>query len=125
MKTEAWRVVCEDGTIRSVIVEDRGGADEGRYQYTVSGVYLVDRSPRLAVGRWCAMESHALPVVEIVAPGALTAAERVDAERERCATVCRDIARAYLNDINGAGFPRHSGAYSVADGCANAIRSGE
>lgn len=48
----------------------------------------------------------------------------VAAERARCAKVCRDIARAYLDDINGAGFPRHSGAYSVADGCANAIDRG-
>jgi len=121
---ETWRVVGDAGEVHeaSVIRED-DGVWCAKFTAEPSWPNGFGFNARTALLRACAIA--AVGAVEIVAPGAMTAAEKVDAERERCATVCRDIARAYLNDINGAEFPRHSGAYSVADGCANAIRSGE
>ena len=78
MNGKTWRVMGEDGT-RDVVVEYRGYVGDGRSQYAVSGVYIVDVSERMAVTRWCAMEAHALPVREILAPGELSAEERVAA----------------------------------------------
>lgn len=76
MNGKTWRVMGEDGT-RDVVVEYRGYVGDGRSQYAVSGVYIVDVSERMAVTRWCAMEAHALPVREILAPGELSAEEQV------------------------------------------------
>jgi hypothetical protein len=120
----AWRVVCEDGSVHSPVIAEAKGDPRG--------FFALSNEPDDGHSGWGETERLAVidlarkmrwSVAEIVAPATMTSEERVTSETKRCAAACRDIARAYLNDINGAGFPRHSGAYSVADGCANAIEA--
>lgn len=110
-ETETWRVLDEKGEVHyPVVVEAKG---EPRSFFALSNEPDDDHSgwgeiPRLAVidlarkMRW--------PVREILAPGELSAEERVAAETKRCAAVCRSLAAAVP--------PRWRGA---ADECADAI----
>lgn len=68
-------------------------------------------TPRAAVLSLCARVGW--EAREILAPGELSAEERVAAERARCAAVCREVA---------AGYDGHAGA--VARQCAEAIERG-
>ena len=75
-------------------------------------------SARAAVLAACG--SAFVAAVEILAPGELSAEERVAAERARCAAVCREVAAATRAD---GGNP-YDGRAEVADECAEAIERG-
>ena len=75
-------------------------------------------TPRAAVLSLC--DAVGWEVVEILAPGELSAEEHVAAERARCAAVCREVATATRAD---GGNP-YDGRAEVADECAEAIERG-
>jgi len=109
---ETWRVVDARGGVREVPVREEGdallvGAGPG------PRVWPLYSDPRLAV------QSLALsmrwPAREILAPGELTAEERVAAERARCAAVCRAGAAKHWA-IDSSGY---------AAECADTIGRGE
>jgi len=112
MTTETWRVACEGGEVRDVRV-----TKVHRQWEAVPAVLAGDAwqastaSARRAVVILAATEMW--PVREILAPGELSAEERVAAERARCLAVCREVA---------AGYDGHAGA--VARQCAEAIERG-
>jgi hypothetical protein len=89
MRTEMWRVVDGHGGVREVPVRVKGaqmlvGAGPG------PRAWAATVSPRLAVANLAV--SMGWPVREILAPGELSAEERVAAERARCAAVCREVS---------------------------------
>lgn len=111
MTRETWRVVVEGGRAREVSTMQRSAHFVGDTSY--NGGY--GPSARAAVLAACG--SAFVAAVEILAPGELSAEERVAAERARCAAVCREVAVAYTE----AEYPyRAAGALE----CAEAIERG-
>ena len=119
MNTTAWRVVCEDGSVHCPVVAEAKG--DPRSFFALSNEPDDDHSG------WGEMEQLAVidlarkmswPVVEIVAPGAMTSDERVaeatrrhgEAVRDACADaldrrVIRDdmtlaMARSAIHDLD-------------------------
>ena len=92
MTTETWRVVDGLGGVREVPVRFESGlllvgpGPQPRY-------YASEEPPRLAVMHYAL--TMRWPLREILAPGEMTAAERVAAERARCAAACRKVAEGY------------------------------
>lgn len=131
MKTETWRVVCDDG-VREVVVECLRDFGASR-QYRVEGVLLVARCARVAVGRWASRddgETVPLAVREVVGPGEATGAERVAAERGRLTAACdsvrdRELCEAdrdvHMGVVARPPQSRHYAAACAAIECADAI----
>ena len=109
---ETWRVVDGLGGVREVPVRV-----EGELLLVGPGPvprwYGCSEPPRLALMHY-ALTMH-WPLAEILAPGDLTAEERVAAERARCAEVCRKVAAKHWA-IDSSGY---------AAECADTIGRGE
>ena len=119
MTTEMWRVVTSEKVL-AVRVETVRAVGHGDWQYIVERAYMVAPTARHAVTRWAAWDAEttgrgALAVSAILAPGELSAEERVAAERARCAAVCREVA---------ARPPVDGIVEAVALECAEAIERG-
>ena len=114
MTTVTWRVVVEGGEVRAVEVTRQRGATP--WAARAGGCASCNwRTPREAVV--ALVYAVQWPMREILAPGELSAEERVAAERARCAAVCREVAVAYTE----AEYPyRAAGALE----CAEAIERG-
>lgn len=114
MRTETCRVVLESGAVGSleVGVTADGWRDVGGRQYHPA----TPLRAAIAHAAW----DRDWPAREILAPGELSAEERVAAERARCAAVCREVATATRAD---GGNP-YDGRAEVADECAEAIERG-
>ena len=116
MTTETWRVACEGGEVRDVRV-----TKVHRQWEAVPAVLAGDAwqastaSARRAVVILAATEMW--PVREILAPGELSAEERVAAERARCLAACRAVAAREAGYGNGV-------ARDAARLCAEAIERG-
>ena len=120
MTTEMWRVVTSEKVL-AARVETVRAVGHGDWQYIVERAYMVAPTARHAVTRWAAWDAEttgrgALAVSAILAPGELSAEERVAAERARCAAVCREVADAHAAD--------YGGEYGAALECAAAILRG-
>ena len=112
MTTETWRVVLESGEVREVRVTKAHHQWEAVPAVLAGDAWQASTvSARRAVVILTATEVW--PARETLAPGELSAEERVAAERARCAAVCREVA---------AGYDGHAGA--VARQCAEAIERG-
>ena len=110
MTTVTWRVVVEGGEVRAVEVTRQRGATP--WAARAGGCASCNwRTPREAVV--ALVYAVQWPMREILAPGELSAGERVAAERARCAAVCREVAAEYEG---------HAGA--VARQCAEAVERG-
>lgn len=108
---ETWRVMLESSAVGSleVGVTADGWRDVGGRQYHPA----TPLRAAIAHAAW----DRDWPAREILAPGELSAEERVAAERARCAAVCREVAVAYTE----AEYPyRAAGALE----CAEAIERG-
>lgn len=104
-----WRVVIEGGAVGELTVEVMAGG-----WHRVSGQDYHPATPlRAAIGH--AAWARDWPVREILAPGEMTAAQRVAAERARCAVVCREVA---------AQTPVDGIVEVAAHACADAIERG-
>ncbi len=125
MTTETCRVVLESGAVGSleVGVTADGWRDVGGRQYHPA----TPLRAAIAHAAW----DRDWPAREILAPGELSAEERVAAERARCAAVCR--ARAEKHRKTAAeetaaaeyGEALESGVTArEADACAEAIERG-
>ena len=119
MTVETWRVVVAGGAVRTPGV---AWSDDG--PWAVWTAVTDDPSDDLrGHGRTTRLAVLALAhlacwdVREILAPGELSAEERVAAERARCAAVCREVYRRYYCDR----VSRSEGATE----CAEAIERGE
>ena len=89
MRTGTWRVVVEGGEVRAVEVTRQRGATP--WAARAGGCASCNwRTPREAVV--ALVYAVQWPMREILAPGELSAEERVAAERARCAAVCREVA---------------------------------
>ncbi len=104
---ETWRVMLESSAVGSleVGVTADGWRDVGGRQYHPA----TPLRAAIAHAAW----DRDWPAREILAPGELSAEERVAAERARCAAVCREVAAEYEG---------HAGA--VARQCAEAVERG-
>lgn len=110
--TTEFRVVVEGGKVRKVSLARSHivGAP-----WVPNGDGLCGAAnPRIAVAAYAG--ARAWPVREILAPGELSAEERVAVERARCAAVCREVADAHAAD--------YGGEYGAALECAAAIMRG-
>ncbi len=116
MTRETWRVVVEGGRAREVSTMQRSATMWGAHfvgDTSYSGGYGPSARAAVLAACGCAF----VAAVEILAPGELSAEERVAAERARCAAVCREVAVAYTE----AEYPyRAAGALE----CAEAIERG-
>ena len=111
MTTETWRVV-DGGRAREVSTMQRSATMWGAH-FVGDTSYNGGYGPSARAAVLAACGSAFVAAVEILAPGELSAEERVAAERARCAAVCREVA---------AGYDGHAGA--VARQCAEAIERG-
>ena len=131
---ETWRVVLEPGEVREVRVTplDDGnyvamsGYVDGEFDYQGYG-----DAPRSAVVELSTDTQEGWPVVEIVAPGSLTAAERIAALVDRAVAACNAVRDRELVDaeqdvgvggIEDASQSQHYAAACAAIECADAIR---
>lgn len=132
MASETWRVVLADGSVRGVeVITD---IVEGCPPEYSCGGECSTHSAHDAVVLWLGESlwpSGHMLVREILAPGEMTRAEAIAAERDRCARACDAIerdCRAMVRTHRDAG--RHAAASEawemagVAEGCAEAIRKG-
>ena len=118
MTTVTWRVVVEGGEVRAVEVTRQRGATP--WAARAGGCASCNwRTPREAVV--ALVYAVQWPMREILAPGELSAEERVAAERARCAAVCREVADARLAACRDRPY---DGRADVADECAEAIERG-
>ena len=111
MTRETWRVVVEGRRAREVSTMQRSATMWGAHfvgDTSYSGGY--GPSARAAVLAACG--SAFVAAVEILAPGELSAEERVAAERARRAAVCREVATVRVAD------------WATAEACAEAIERG-
>ena len=82
--SDQWRVVLEGGEVRDMGLNEVQSDDR-------TSLWTVDSSHPRGAPRAVLLEScmrRGLAVQEIVAPGELTRAEAVAAEREACAAIC-------------------------------------
>ena len=129
MTTEMWRVVMTYGDVVDVDVTRVTDGPVGDWLARFLDGEGYGESPRSAVLDLCA--SNRFGAEEILAPGELSAEERVADERVRCAAVCR--ARAEKHRKTAAeetaaaeyGEALESGVTArEADACAEAIERG-
>lgn len=92
-RTETWRVESEDGAIEEVTITHAHYYWQGEYKGTLGDVAGWPRAAAAKVAAKCHMS-----VVSILAPGELTRAEALAAERERIATLLRNHADDRVND---------------------------
>ena len=116
MTTVEFRVTTDGREHRPVAFVDSGGGQWAAVsQEPDDDCAGHGPTPRAAVLSLCARVGW--DVREILAPGELSAEERVAAERARCAAVCREVAaRHYCDRVS-----RSEGATE----CAEAIELGE
>jgi hypothetical protein len=112
MTRETWRVVVEGGRAREVSTMQRSATMWGAH-FVGDTSYNGGYGPSARAAVLAACGSAFVAAVEILAPGELSAEERVAAERARCAAVCREVAAEYEG---------HAGA--VARQCAEAVERG-
>jgi len=95
-KMQTWRVVLESGEVKRPEVEDmRDGSFVAVTGEDGDHYAGLRDEPRLAVAALCDMAGW--PVVELLAPGEPTAAERlavVTAERDALAAAVREVAES-------------------------------
>ena len=119
MTRETWRVVVEGGRAREVSTMQRSATMWGAH-FVGDTSYNGGYGPSARAAVLAACGSAFVAAVETLAPGELSAEERVAAERARCAAVCREVATATRAD---GGNP-YDGRAEVADECAEAIERG-
>ena len=122
MTTVTWRVVVEGGEVRAVEVTRQRGATP--WAARAGGCASCNwRTPREAVV--ALVYAVQWPMREILAPGELSAEERVAAERARCAAVCREVAADYsARDYDALDDGAHAHRAQGARACAEAIERG-
>ena len=91
MTRETWRVVVEGGRAREVSTMQRSATMWGAH-FVGDTSYNGGYGPSARAAVLAACGSAFVAAVEILAPGELSAEERVAAERARCAAVCREVA---------------------------------
>lgn len=122
--TETWRVVLESGEVRDVRVTplDNGnyvamsGYVDGEFDHQGYG-----DTQRTAVAELSTDMREGWPVVEIVAPGSLTSAEKVAAETERCIAACQAVDEAHSSLSRWSESPAAYRAEGATE-CIDAIR---
>ena len=118
MNPGIFRVMTTDGRTHhpAAFVDSGGGQYAAVSQEPDDECAGHGPTPRAAVLSLCARVGW--DVREILAPGELTAEERVTAERARCAAVCREVARRERGHGDTV-------ARMAAETCAEAIERGE
>ena len=115
---ETWRVVDDAGKVHEAsVAREDDGVWYAKFTAEPSWPNGFGFNARTAVLRVC----DAVGAVEIVAPGALTAAEKVQAEQDRCVRIT-DIAMADAErHHHAAGDRRDWDAVQETEGAQNAI----
>ena len=117
MTRETWRVVVEGGRAREVSTMQRSATMWGAH-FVGDTSYNGGYGPSARAAVLAACGSAFVAAVETLAPGELSAEERVAAERARCAAVCREVARRERGHGDVV-------ARMAAEICAEAIERGE
>jgi hypothetical protein len=97
----AWRVVCEGGAAHEVSARHTPGSYGGEWRADSDGAAAGGSSARTAVLALAA--GTGWPVVELVAPGEATAAERLAqaiAERDAAHVALAAAVRGYLRAVD-------------------------
>ena len=118
MTRETWRVVVECGRAREVSTMQRSATMWGAH-FVGDTSYNGGYGPSARAAVLAACGSAFVAAVEILAPGELSAEERVAAERARCAAVCREVAAQAVGPL-----ALDAGVRRGATTCAEAIERG-